>query len=382
MKRKRIIACIAAAVIIITSVFAGITAFGNDINWRYDAETDTLYISGTGETDNYSDGYNTPWSLYVDSVKKLVVEDGVMAVGDNVLSGAPLLEEVELAASVSKIGYSSFASCPSLLTIEFGDNISFIADESFARVGITEKAGFCVICNIGSYALSFAIRNGIPYSTSDVKCGKYDVSLYKSMTAYYPYTPVTGGTYRFYSVSRHDTEGAVYNSELTRVAYNDDHSSENAFNSSMSSVDFGLTVNLTAGNTYYFTTNITNPSLTANYEVYIEPVSFTVTGRIYAVKNKKGELSDMLLSNATMNGEATNGQYTYTYSVQNPTAEFSCDGATLTHTFNPDDTSQDIGIMLCDANNDGVVNGKDYRLLKKNNSPYIQFFSKLAGYKK
>ena len=382
MKNKKLIAAIVAIAVVITSLMIGITAFGDDTTWRYDSDTDTLYISGTGETDNYTDGYNTPWSQHVDHVKKLVVEDGVTGLGDNVLSGAPLLEKVELADSVAKIGYSAFASCPSLFSLELSDNISHIADSSFAMVGVTEKQGFCMVCNLGSYALSFAVRNGIPYSTDEVICGKYDVKLHKSMMAYYPYVPKQSGTYRFYSVSKHDTEGFVYDDVLTRLAYNDDHSSQNTFSSSMASADFGLTVNLTAGNTYYFATQIVNPSLTAQYEVYIEPVSFSVTGRIYAVKNKKCELSTMLLTNATMNGAATNGEYSFTYSVDNPSAEFSCDGVTITHTFSPDDVSQDIGIMMCDADGDGVVNGKDYRILKKNNSPYIQFFSQLAGYKK
>ena len=382
MKNKKLIALVLSFVIIVASLIIGFTAFGSDTEWRYDSETDTLYISGSGDMDDYGDVYSTPWSDHVLSVKKLVVESGVTSVGNNALSGASLLSEVELADTVTKIGNNSFASCPSLMTLNLGSNISYIGDESFAKVGIDDKSGFKINCEVASYALDYALDNKIDYNCDEVKCGEKDVSLYKSMTAYYPYTPKISGTYRFYSVSLDDTEGYVYSSDMTRLAYNDDHSGANTFNSDMSSVDFALTVQLTAGNKYYFATQIINPSLTAKYKAYLEPVSFDVTGKVYAIKNKKGEFSDYVLTGAKINGAATNnGEYTFSYNVNNTSAEFTCDNMTVTHEFNPDDLSQDIGIMMCDANNDGAVNGKDYRILKKNNSPYLQFFSKLAGYK-
>lgn len=381
MKKKRIIVFIFAAVVIIVSAAFGFNAFGNDTDWSYDENTKTLYITGTGDMEDYPDVYSTPWSSRVLSVERLVIEDGVASVGNNILSGAVNLEEVSIANTVTSIGANAFASCSKLTELDLSDNISYIADVSFAKMGADDKAGFKVKCNVGSYALGYTIVNEIPYETQEVKCGEKDVILHKGMSAYYPYTPKISGTYKFYSVSLDDTEGYVFDSSLNQIAYNDDRSASNIFSPKMSGVDFALTVNLTAGNTYYFATKVINPTITASYKAYILPHSFEVTGRIYATKNKKGELSNLVLTDALMNGEATNGEYTFTFSENSNSAEFSCGNMTVTHEFNPDDESQDIGIMVCDANGDKVVNGKDYRILKKNNSPYTQFFGGLAGYR-
>ena len=74
---KKLIAFLMAAAILISSAFIAINAFADDIEWRYDSETATIYIFGSGDMDDYSSPYNTPWSTYLLLINNVVVDEGV-----------------------------------------------------------------------------------------------------------------------------------------------------------------------------------------------------------------------------------------------------------------------------------------------------------------
>ncbi len=81
MKTKKLIALLLSVVIVISAFFGIMNAFASDIEWRYDSETATLYISGSGDMDDYASPYETPWSTYLLLIENLVVEDGVTSLG-------------------------------------------------------------------------------------------------------------------------------------------------------------------------------------------------------------------------------------------------------------------------------------------------------------
>ena len=100
-------------VAMLTAAFA---AFADTINWNYDSTAKTLYISGSGNMDNYTDSSDTPWNDYMTQMERIVVSDGVKSLGNTAFAGANKLTAVELASSVTAIGDNTFASCP-LVTV-------------------------------------------------------------------------------------------------------------------------------------------------------------------------------------------------------------------------------------------------------------------------
>ena len=70
--------------------------------WYFEEATGTLTISGNGDgvTEDYYYGLNQPWRDYFPLIKKVVVEDGVIDVGECVLVEMPELLTVELAKTV------------------------------------------------------------------------------------------------------------------------------------------------------------------------------------------------------------------------------------------------------------------------------------------
>ncbi len=382
MKTKKLIALFLSVVIVISAFFGIVNAFASDIEWRYDSETATLYISGSGDMDDYASPYETPWSTYLLLIENLVVEDGVTSLGACMLSGAVKLSSVSLADSVTKIGSETFSSCPSLLEMNLSANITSIADVSFSKDGISDKTGFVLNVSAGSYALFYAVKNNIGFNCNSVSCGDYNVAIpaKTGMKAYYPYTPKISATYIFYSESKYDPEGFLYDDTFRQLKTNDDF--DVRYSSAMESCDFALSYNLEAGKTYYFATSLINPNMKANYKVTIGAFNYDLSGSLYAMMSPDGTCSDIKLTSAYLNGAPTNGDYTLHVTQNNQVVTVQCDGITWQHTVNPDSgSSYDIPVMMCDSNQDGIVNAKDYAVMNNTNSVYKQFFSNFINYR-
>ncbi len=120
---KRMISLLCAAVL-----FAGFPAgfpvsaeeaaqkCGDNITWRYDADTKTLYLEGSGDMYHYDrTGNYAPWcdqNRY--RIEHLSVADGITSIGDCAFNLCNCFEELELPASVSTVGKYAFSMCLSL----------------------------------------------------------------------------------------------------------------------------------------------------------------------------------------------------------------------------------------------------------------------------
>ena len=367
--------------LLISIGFVCFTAFADGIEWEYDGVTKTLYISGSGEMDDYSEPYAAPWGIHIYEMQNLVVEDGVKSLGNYAFAGASSLSSVVLSDSVTAIGAGAFSSTPSLLELSLSPDIAKIGDKSFATIGADNKNGFVLNVTAGSFALNYAIDNEIPFACESVKSGEQQVDIKKEtgMAAYFPYTAPVNGTFSFYSVSKYDTLGYVYDSEFNQLAANDDHGS--LYYDGMEDCDFAISINLTKGETYYFAAMNYSPIRAANFKAYIIPTGYNVSGEIRALISPDGTMSENVLSNAEINGALTDG--TYSINVPSPAYKvtFSCEGVRYVHTFSPDDGDDvDIAIVMCDQNSDGFVNIRDYSLMKQNNSEYIDYFNDFINY--
>ena len=68
-------------------------AAAGDVTWNFDAATGMLTISGTGAMADYEPG-TAPWAFLSDKITRVVITDGVSAIGNNAFSGCTNLNTV------------------------------------------------------------------------------------------------------------------------------------------------------------------------------------------------------------------------------------------------------------------------------------------------
>lgn len=114
-------------------------------------ETYTLTITGNGPMANYdryitssNDSY-APWYEKIQNITRLIVEDGVTTLGDNILyysysdsnsdfhSFHPNLREVKLPEGLSCIGASAFCDSPELTEVKIPSTVTKIKQSAFSR---------------------------------------------------------------------------------------------------------------------------------------------------------------------------------------------------------------------------------------------------------
>ena len=111
---------------------------GEHAFWTLD-DAGTLTISGTGEMDNYSqlvlnngeDSSTAPWMEARQSIRKIVVSEGITSVGDRAFVGLRSLESVSLADSIRTIGTSAFSGS-SLRSVVLPAEMDSIGNSAFS----------------------------------------------------------------------------------------------------------------------------------------------------------------------------------------------------------------------------------------------------------
>ena len=133
---------------------------GEDLTWELDWDG-VLTIKGTGAMYDYTNAYGeennpAPWYAdYASKITKLVVEDGVTALGSYALYNCQSMTEVVLPESVTALGKNTFASCYGLTDIILPPNIPAIPDSCFNSCGALESIGWpAALTSIGSNAFN------------------------------------------------------------------------------------------------------------------------------------------------------------------------------------------------------------------------------------
>lgn len=101
---------------------------GDKLTWTLSDEG-VLTISGSGEMEGYV--YPNPFEEHKADIKKVVIAEGVTAIGDNSFFGFENITEVDIADSVTRIGDSAFSDCSSLKTVEWGNSVETIGNSAF-----------------------------------------------------------------------------------------------------------------------------------------------------------------------------------------------------------------------------------------------------------
>lgn len=137
---KKMLSIILALVIAITCVipvfadtYATSGTCGENVTWEFDVPTRTLTISGEGEMYDYSDDtYDTvPWSTYREIIKNVVIESGVITIGDYVFYAHSALTDISISDTVTTIGRYAFGYCSVLTSIAIPDSVTYIDFRAF-----------------------------------------------------------------------------------------------------------------------------------------------------------------------------------------------------------------------------------------------------------
>ena len=97
---------------------------GENLTWTFDDEG-VLTITGTGEMTG------APWESYKDSIKSVVIGDGVTSICNNAFLFFTSLKEVSIPASITKIEADAFYCCSELTEIIIPDSVTEIGDRAF-----------------------------------------------------------------------------------------------------------------------------------------------------------------------------------------------------------------------------------------------------------
>ena len=142
-KKTKILISSILVIAIISSVFAGLgfrayaaKASGDSgpLKWAL-TEDGVFTVNGVGYGDNYSikltDNNFCPWTLYRNSIKTIIIEEGVQAIGDYWFYKCSNAVSVELPESLVKIGASCFYGCSSLPSITIPSGCTEYYDNTF-----------------------------------------------------------------------------------------------------------------------------------------------------------------------------------------------------------------------------------------------------------
>lgn len=162
-------------------------SLGGNVKWKYDSGSETITVYGSGSMKNFSNGDNGQrWDeIYKATAKrpkrnatKIVIENGVTNIGNNVFNGLSKVTTVVIPASVTSIGTSAFEGCTALSSVTLPSKLKTIGSNAFKNTKFTNVkipdsvtsigsgafsgiSGVKVTCNYGSYAYDYCMKNSI-----------------------------------------------------------------------------------------------------------------------------------------------------------------------------------------------------------------------------
>lgn len=104
---------------------------GENLTWTLDADG-VLTISGSGAMkDYYNNDQNFPWYQHLQSIKTVVVEEGVTKISSHAFENCSSLTEVTLSKGLSTIDTRAFSKCTNLTSITLPESLYKISAYAF-----------------------------------------------------------------------------------------------------------------------------------------------------------------------------------------------------------------------------------------------------------
>lgn len=390
MKNKRLICLITAVALIISGVLSiSLTAVAGTVSFNYEPESATLTVKGSGDILDYkeNDLKSRPWNVYRDETKHIVISDGITYVGSYSFAQFKYTQTVELPSSVKSIGEASFAGCNKLLELTVPDSVETVGDYAFGFNDQMETPqGFVAHCSTKSAAQAYCFRNNIMFD-SPMDSMSTTAHITKSdELQLWSFVPLTDGKLTFYSTGKKNTVGFLFDAEnyvysdnygdlrRTALVYDDDWNG--------GGLNFKFSYNLKAGKRYYLGARF---RLARDYDgsTLTENGKFNVVAE-FVCSQHKYELSSTV--------EPTCEEYGYNvYTCIACGDSYKESISPLGHNFVPSNVDGSDVVLDCsrcgktsrepfvnvyheeltdenrkfDVNSDGVINAKDYAILRK-----------------
>lgn len=104
---------------------------GDNLTWVL-TDDGTLTISGTGDMYDYKSS-SIPWERYLilDSIKSVIIQDGVTSICNFAFQGCSSLTSVDIGDGVTNISNYAFSGCSNLSSVEIGDSVTSIGGCAF-----------------------------------------------------------------------------------------------------------------------------------------------------------------------------------------------------------------------------------------------------------
>lgn len=130
---SRLMACLLVFLLVLswapTASAAESGTCGPTLSWQFSAGT--LTISGEGAMTDYYDGKLPPWHHLAPQITRIVLPDGLTAVGRLAFYNCTALTTVSLPDSVRVIRPKAFYNCEKLRFVDFSERLSVIEESAF-----------------------------------------------------------------------------------------------------------------------------------------------------------------------------------------------------------------------------------------------------------
>ena len=145
----------------------------------------TLTISGTGNMKNYYHDNEIPYYNDKESIKKVIIEEGVTSIGYMAFNSCSSLTSVEIPEGVTSIGYGAFDGCSSLTNIEIPEGVTSIGGCAFYFCSsLTSIEIPSSVTSIGDWAFNYctSLTNIIVDNDNNAYCSENGVLFNKDKT--------------------------------------------------------------------------------------------------------------------------------------------------------------------------------------------------------
>jgi len=143
----------------------GVTASGTSGSASWTLEDGVFSISG-GAMDNYASAEERPWHAYAAQIQKVVIDSGVIRVGDYAFADCTNLTEVEIGSTVDTIGAYAFENTTSLTEVKMPKNVKVFCDGMFHNSGLKKLYVYSRHTEFdGFYSVGYDEDNVLPLDT-------------------------------------------------------------------------------------------------------------------------------------------------------------------------------------------------------------------------
>ena len=119
-----------------------VTVVGPVSNIQWSLNDGTLTVSGTSAMEDYATASDAPWYADREEIKKIVVSDGVTAIGARAFYNCTALTDVVVGKDVATIGTYAFRGCTALTEVTIPANVTELQDSAFRACTALTKVVF------------------------------------------------------------------------------------------------------------------------------------------------------------------------------------------------------------------------------------------------